>query len=158
LVESFKEVKSFMKVLSSYFSSEKGVSLVELLAAIVILSIIIVTLLTMFVQSSRTNSFSKNIMDATYVAETHMEEIYNVVIASTTYDNASATIVSKGYTLESKTTVNAFYGKSVTGHYVSIELVPTSGNSLVKVRVKVYKDQTRTNKEAQMEMLLAWKK
>jgi prepilin-type N-terminal cleavage/methylation domain-containing protein len=147
-----------MKKLSSHLSSEKGVSLVEILAAMVILSIIIVTVLTMFVQSSRTNSISKNIMDATYIAESHMEEIYNIVIASTTYDNASTAIVSKGYTLVTKTTINAFYEKSVTEHYVSVELVPTSGTSLVKVRVKVYKDQTKTNKEAQMEMLISWKK
>lgn len=39
--------------------NEKGMTLVEILASIVILSIIIVSLLSMIVQSSRTNAISK---------------------------------------------------------------------------------------------------
>ncbi|AGK55096.1 hypothetical protein B1NLA3E_16760 [Bacillus sp. 1NLA3E] len=147
----------YMKKITCYFSSEKGITLIEILASMVILSIIIVSLIAMFVQSSRTNAMSKNIMDATYIAETNMEEIYNIVVASTSYDIATAAIVSKGYTQASKTTTNAFYQKNVTGHYVSIELVPTINSSLVKVRVKVFKDNTKTKKEAQMEILLSWK-
>lgn len=147
----------YMKKIIFYISSEKGITLIEILASMVILSIIIVSLIAMFVQSSRANAMSKNIMDATYIAETNMEEIYNIVVASTSYDNATAAIVTNGYTQVSKTTSNALYQKNVTGHYVSIELVPTVNSSLVKVRVKVFKDNTKTKKEAQMEILLSWK-
>ncbi|MGJ7920537.1 hypothetical protein [Neobacillus sp. LXY-4] len=143
---------------ASYYTSDKGVSLVEILASIVILSIIIISLITMFIQSSRTNSVSKNMMDATYVAEANMEEIYNIVVSSTSYDIATAAVTSKGYTQLSKTSTNAFFEKNEAGHYVYIELVPTPNSSLVKVRVKVYKDRSKADKKAQMEILLSWKK
>lgn len=51
-----------------------GFSLVELLIAIVILSIIVVPLLHSFVTSARTNAKSRNTMHATAIAEDVMEQ------------------------------------------------------------------------------------
>lgn len=147
-----------MKKWSAYFCSDKGMTLIEILASMVILSVIVVSLLSMFVQSARSNNVSKTIMGATYIAETHMEEIYSLAVASTSLDIASTAIVNKGYTLVSKTSEQASYGRNVTGHYVFIELASASGDPLVKAKVKVFKDQSKSVKEAQMEMLIAWKK
>ena len=53
--------------------NNEGFSLVELLIAIVILSIIVVPLLHSFVTSARTNAKSRTTMHATAIAEDVME-------------------------------------------------------------------------------------
>ena len=53
--------------------NNEGFSLVELLIAIVILSIIVVPLLHSFVTSARTNAKSRSTMHATAIAEDIME-------------------------------------------------------------------------------------
>ncbi|MDR4948760.1 prepilin-type N-terminal cleavage/methylation domain-containing protein [Neobacillus cucumis] len=146
--------------------NEKGMTLVEILASIVILSIIIVSLLSMIVQSSRTNAISKNITSATYVAESTMEELNGTVAQST--DLASSFPIelkkltdSSGnpkYNILSNTNGLASIETTVPGYYVYIEANSTSGSTVVKVKVKVYKDKTKAKIEAKMEMLLAWKK
>jgi prepilin-type N-terminal cleavage/methylation domain-containing protein len=142
-----------MKKLFTIFFSEKGLTLIEILASIVILSIIIMSLLSVFIQSSRSNSFSKNIMDATYIAESSMEEISNSVTASTSLTNLNLI----GYT--KKCSDGSCYEKSsnTKGHYVYVELVP-KGTQLVNAKVKVYNNNSSSKKlEAQMELLLSWK-
>ena len=54
--------------------NNEGFSLIELLIAIVILSIIVVPLLHSFVTSARTNAKSRNTMHATAIAEDVMEQ------------------------------------------------------------------------------------
>lgn len=58
-------------------SNERGVTLLEILASIVILSIIVLTFLTFFINAARTTHTSADVMDATYQAQTEMEELYN---------------------------------------------------------------------------------
>ncbi|MDQ1001323.1 prepilin-type N-terminal cleavage/methylation domain-containing protein [Neobacillus niacini] len=145
--------------------NEKGMTIIEILAAIVILSIIVVSLLSVFVQSARSNHVSKNIVDATYVAENEIEEVYSQIKASTSLGTLTT---PAGYTEKSKTTENAVYEKSIPKHYIYLELispavpadpaVPAVGNPLVTVKVKVYKDHTKAVQEAQMEMVVQWKK
>ena len=146
--------------------NEKGMTLIEILASIVLLSIIIVSMLSMIVQSSRSNTVSKNIMSATYVAESTMEELNGTVTQSTDLTTSfpnelNKLIKSDGtpkYKILSNTNGQAFIETNVPGYYVYIETNSSSGSNLVKVKVKVYKDQTKAKIEAQMEMLLPWKK
>jgi prepilin-type N-terminal cleavage/methylation domain-containing protein len=136
--------------------NEKGMTIIEILASIVILSIIVVSLLSFFVQTARSNHVSKNIVDATYIAENEIEEVYSQIKAST---SLAALTTPAGYTQKSKTTVNAVYEKSIPKHYIHLELVSQAvGSPLVTVKVKVYKDHTKAVQEAQMEMVVQWKK
>ena len=160
-----------MKKVSSYFSSQRGMTLIEILVSIIILSIIIVTLLTMFMQSSRTNNTSKNIVNTTYLAENSMEEIRNFVV-STTFSSSTtymSNLTISGYDKLTLTDLDKitdydkssgyFYKKSnnTQGHFILVKLVPKDA-PLVKVTVKVYNNETSSKKlEAQMEMLLSWK-
>lgn len=142
-----------MKKISSYFSSQRGVTLIEILVSIIILSIIIISLLSMFVQSSRSNSVSKNVMDATYLAETEMEVMYNLINSST---SLAALSTPSGYTQKSKTISTAIYEKSVTGHNVVAEITNET-NPLVRIKVKIT-NSNKTKEEAKMELLLSWEK
>lgn len=145
-----------MKKIAAYFSSQRGLTLIELLASIIILSIIIISLLSMFLQSARSNGISKKMMDATYLAETQIEEINNINTSLTTpsLDNLNLRLVN-AYQMDRS--CSTCYGTTQNGHYVFIQLKSVS-TDLGKVIVKVYKDDQKTIQEAQMEILLSWKK
>lgn len=150
-------MNKYMKASSSSVNSEKGMTLVEILVSIIILSIIIVSLLSMFVQSSQTNRVSKNMMDATYLAESQMEEINNMNTSavSSSIDNLSSQLVAKGYTQDNS--CSYCYSLAKNGHYVFVQLSNVS-TDLGKVIVRIYKDNKKTSQEAQMELVISWKK
>lgn len=142
-----------MKKHANLSSSQKGMTLIEILASLAIISIIIVSLLSMFVQSARSNQFSKNVVDSTYIAETEMEAIYNLS-TTTTFANSSTML-----------NTNLGYTKTITGcpsshcyfKYSSDRYVFTVLKDTGSVVVKIYQDSTKSKQEAQMEMLLTWK-
>jgi prepilin-type N-terminal cleavage/methylation domain-containing protein len=143
--------------------NEKGLTLIEVLASIVILSIIVISMLTMFVQSSRTTNVSKNIMEATYLAENEMEEMYNLISSTTptptttTFDSIKANMESKNYSiLNTCTDGDVCYEKNDNGYNVFVQLKEAEESPvLVNVNIKVYNGSTN-NQEAQMEMLVSW--
>lgn len=56
-------------------TDEGGVTLVELLAAITILSIIVTAFLGFFIQAAKTNQHTNKVNEATFLAQEQMEEI-----------------------------------------------------------------------------------
>lgn len=52
---------------------ESGVTLVELLVAIVLISIIVTTFLSFFIQAARTNAMTDRVNEATFIAQEEME-------------------------------------------------------------------------------------
>ncbi|MFB3160723.1 type II secretion system protein [Neobacillus sp. 179-J 1A1 HS] len=141
--------------------NEKGLTLIEVLASIVILSIIGVSLLTFFVQSARSNNLSKTMMDATYVAQSYIEDINNLNKSSSTPTNITVLgdkITNTGFVIDTSpsTGCSSCYKKNLMGNnrFVHVKLTNQS-DSLGKVLVKVF---TGTKEEAQMEMLISWKK
>jgi prepilin-type N-terminal cleavage/methylation domain-containing protein len=141
--------------------NEKGLTLIEVLASIVILSIIGVSLLTFFVQSARSNNLSKTMMDATYVAQSNIEEINNLNNNSLIPTNITILgdkIKNTGFVSDTSpgTGCSSCYKKNLIGNnqFIHVKLTNHS-DSLGKVLVKVF---TGTKQEAQMEMLISWKK
>src|SRR5690625_4342612 len=59
-------------------SNEKGLTLIEVLVSLVIISIILIAVLFVLLQIIRTNKTSQEIVNATYIAQTEMEEMYRV--------------------------------------------------------------------------------
>jgi hypothetical protein len=101
-------------------------------------------------------------MDATYVAESTMEEINNAITIAVTTEFTSPAFLSK-FSLPSmytkKCTDGTCYEKTTNtnGHYVYVELVPK--DLLISVKVKVFNNSSSSKTlEAQMEMLVSWKK
>lgn len=73
--------------MSRTINREEGMTLVEVLASIVILSIIVVTFLTFFINSARTTQINERSLDAAYEAQFFMEAVYNQVTQdSRSYD------------------------------------------------------------------------
>ncbi|MCQ6278275.1 hypothetical protein [Bacillus sp. EB600] len=148
------------KKVSFYFLTEKGLTLIEILASITIFFILILSFLTMFVQSSRINSFSEDIIGSTYLAESNIETIENLISSSTSIDSLAVPMVNNGYNqVVNGCSIGTCYEKNSDGHYISVQFIyADSGNQSVVAKVKVYKDSTKTKEEAQMELALPWKK
>ena len=81
--------------------NNKGFSLIELLIAIVILSIIVVPLLHSFVTAAKTNSKARNTMHATAVAENVLEEFEAYSI-----EEMAQTYLAAGYAVESDAAID----------------------------------------------------
>ena len=58
--------------------NQKGLTLIEVLLSLVIISIILLAILFVLLQIIRTNKTSQELVNATYVAQTEMEEMYHV--------------------------------------------------------------------------------
>ncbi|HHU03970.1 MAG TPA: type II secretion system protein [Fastidiosipila sp.] len=56
-------------------TDEEGLTLVELLAAIMILSIIVISFLGFFTQSAQTNNRTNSVNEATFLAQEEIERI-----------------------------------------------------------------------------------
>lgn len=64
--------------LTKQLKKEEGVTIVELLAAIAILSIIVTAFLAFFTQAGRTNNMTDEINEATFIAVEEMERVTNL--------------------------------------------------------------------------------
>ena len=58
--------------------NERGITLVEVVASIVLITIILISFFAFFIQSKKTNSSSESINEATYIAQKEMEKIYSL--------------------------------------------------------------------------------
>lgn len=67
-----------LKKLIRQFKKEEGTTLVELLAAIAILTIIVTAFLAFFTQAGRTNNMTDETNQATFIAVEEMEKITNL--------------------------------------------------------------------------------
>lgn len=144
--------------------NEKGLTLIEVMVSIVILSIIVVSLLSFFVKSSHSTSLSNKMIDSTYIAQTNIEEINNWNKSFTPSPGPTSDpvgefknfLVSKGYTNDSSC-LNCLK-KEQDNRFIhfQLKLADSTTKELGKVVVIVYENSTKTKKEAQMEMVLPW--
>ena len=68
---------------TSYVNQEQGLTLVEVIASIVLISIILLSFMGLFMQSNKTTATSGDIVNATYIAQKEMENIYKHRIYNT---------------------------------------------------------------------------
>ena len=77
-------------------NKQSGFTLVEVVASIVIITIILTSFFPIFINTAKTTKTSNDIFDATYYAQKEMEILYNL---------SQTTIVSKGLTMSEKTAI-----------------------------------------------------
>lgn len=88
-----------LEKLIKQLKTENGVTLVELLAAIAILSIIVTAFLALFTQAGRTNSMIDDKNEATFIAVEEMEKITNLSQQGKTFDEMKEVYRDAGYSL-----------------------------------------------------------
>lgn len=150
------------------YNNEKGFSLVEVMAAFVLISIILISFFTLFFKGRETTVESKKTVDATYTAQQEMESIYAEVqqenktgsasmqnILSTQYQMKSCTNSAK--TIYTNDTNDTKYKNEV----VVVEVFSNPKSTLRNVMVSVYDKrkvvdpcQPKVNPKAQMENIM----
>ncbi|MCA9765469.1 MAG: hypothetical protein KC455_03525 [Carnobacterium sp.] len=63
----------YKKQMTVFFSEEAGMTLVELLASILLLSLIVTTFMSFFIQAGKTNNQIDNTNEATFIAQEAIE-------------------------------------------------------------------------------------
>ncbi|HWI47505.1 MAG TPA: type II secretion system protein [Rummeliibacillus sp.] len=139
--------------------NEKGATLVEVIASFVILVILLVSFFTLFIQTKQTTKSSAQIVDATYLAQTEMEEIYKF-----SKDNGlTRSIIENdlGFKPEDPTITNPrSYTKPSSNPLINLRIADNKNvdgsvnNDLMNVIVEV-KEGTVT--KAKMETVVKWK-
>ncbi|MCS5500500.1 prepilin-type N-terminal cleavage/methylation domain-containing protein [Lysinibacillus sp. A4] len=82
-----------------HLKNNHGMTLIEVVAALLIIGIVLISFFGLLVQSNKTTHKSNDIMDATYAAQKKMEEIYNLSSGADSYDDLTG-----GYTLDEEST------------------------------------------------------
>src|SRR5699024_8937847 len=116
------------KIKRTFFIEEKGLTLVEVLASFVILSIVLVIFLSIFIQSAKTNQTSEEIVDATYIAQTEMELIYEESLK----DTPMLTSIEYDETPEPNK-----YKKEKDDFFIEVELINFE-EDMKRIIIKVY--------------------
>lgn len=125
-----------IKLLKTLAYEKEGSTLIEIILALAILGIIIVSFLNMFVFSTATNRKSEDILDATYVAQNLMEQRYA--------ESKNGGEIPR----------NQEHSYPTNGYWIN-EIIDVDGN-LVRIIVKVYADDSKNQLKAQMETYLLW--
>lgn len=136
-------------------TNERGVTLVELLASIVIVTIILISVISIFNLTMKSNRTSEEIIDATYVAQTEIEKIY----ALSKKDISNPKLTDIGYEKiagESDWDIFKEATPQYEGFFVQVKQKEQAETGLMRIVVNVYEDSAFTKSQAQMEHLLEW--
>lgn len=127
-------------MLKKHLINEEGLSLVETLAASVLLIIVLLSFISFFNTSKHTGVESKKTVSATYTTQTEMESIYTK-IQSTSTSTQSAMMQNLGYTNSCTVAQSTNYLKKSTQPKGTIitKLTPNSKQAnLVNILVSIY--------------------
>ncbi len=69
--------------LKNILKNENGFSLLEMVASLILITIILLSFFGLFVQSNKTSKTSSTIVDSTYLAQNEMENVYREIKGST---------------------------------------------------------------------------
>lgn len=146
---------------------EDGISLVEVVATIVLISIILISFFGIIIQSNKTAKSSSDIVNATYIAQTELEEIYKMTKTKITDDSKIGEIIiedlsknlSNSYKYineESDPTNNKFFFTKKINTTTEINLIAEVNSDrkyIVHIYIEVYINNT---KKSSMENAYRW--
>ena len=148
---------------------ERGISLVEVVASIVLITIVLVSFSTVFLQSKKTHVLSDSIVDATYTAQQEMEGIYGFISGQSNSFDTLSTIelpsLNEKFTYKSDCGTNCkqfvFTYTDKNGdtkfnehHWIQLQKNTVYPTNLVNVVVNVPKENSST--PVMMESIFRW--
>lgn len=154
-------------------SNERGISLIEVVASLVIITIIFLAFFNFFIQSKKTNVASEAIHDATYHAQKAMEQIYITSTKSgslqylstsslpgTTFTKIASDVNNNcvGDDLNKVEMIYRYSSDLATDPYQTDLMISKLCNytNATKVLIEVYEKNT-SNKRAIVENVYIWK-
>lgn len=142
--------------------NESGISLVEVVAATVLLTFILLSFFTLIINTAKTTKTSEGIVDYTYLAQTEMENAYELSSTSTSKDLAiiKKSIPSLGYTYHAEKDGYSIFKKPIVADNVYVLLKikkhdPLNYDNLTNFIIEVYGND-RDVLKAKMETILMW--
>lgn len=149
-------MKNIVKKNTPQFS-EDGFSILEIVASILIVSIILMAIIPLFFTSAKTIEKSDEILNATYYTQNHMEEIYHLT-KSTTYIEGIAALGSGGWNSKADSSGMKHFQKNVDEYVIDLYISrPASANSLITVLITSSLIEKPEVIESQMETIIEWK-
>jgi Tfp pilus assembly protein PilV len=147
-----------MKTLKSLIKSNTGSIFVEILISLILISMVLLTFMSMFVTSAKVNRKSKDVLDATYSAQSLMEKLYDLSVSKSLENTLNE--------LQDSVLADSEYkekdgGQVIEGKYedfdVKITIKDREEEELRTVKVEVYSDATYKQSQAIMQSNLLWK-
>ena len=135
-------------------TNKKGLTLVEILAAIVIISIIFISIITILNLTAKSNRISKEIIDATYIAQREMEFIYKLSSENVKLESYEDYVVNR---VDGEWTVYRKKTATEDDYFIEIKEDKTE-EPMIRIVVQVFDKSSKEMIEpkAQMETLLKW--
>ena len=135
--------------MGNIMNSEKGLSLIEVVASILLISIILLSFFGLFVQSNKAKTVSSHTVDLTYYNQTEMENLYTVTLGGN--------FASLGYTTIQNNSDKKIYSKKENNLEYTVTLKPVPAHSnLTQVLIEVSTNSPHLQ-HSKMETILKWK-
>lgn len=129
----------------TYLNNESGMTLVEVLASIVLISMILTTFLSFFIQSAKTNHMTDDVNQATFVVQAEMELLGQ-------YDSLKDLSIENGFEVADPWKKSV---RHVSGFTVNVTINKTEEKNLYQAIVEASKGDQTTY--AKMETYLSLK-
>ena len=110
------------------WSDESGMTLVEVLVAIALISMIVTTFLSFFIQAAKTNNRTSDINRATFIAQAHLETLNQYTSYSEIEKTGLLVKQEEGFTI--KTTI----AKGTTTLYLTKVTVTKGGKAYAEMQ------------------------
>jgi len=137
--------------------AEKGLTLIEVLASTVLITIVLVSFLTIFAQGAKTNMTSENTMDSTYLAQKEMESI--IALAKSPLGETPKSKMDNRYGTGTLSSDNKWikYEKNIPNSNEKYSLrIKNSSSYMINVIVEVIEKENNIVR-AKMENIVDWK-
>ncbi|MEK5231261.1 prepilin-type N-terminal cleavage/methylation domain-containing protein [Lysinibacillus sp. FSL K6-0232] len=119
---------------------EHGLTLIEVIASILLISIILLSFMSMFLQSSKTTATSDDIVNATYLAQKEMESIYKY------RNNPIETVLEGQLNYHKESTSENIWVKQVDAVHIYVTLKDPDNLGLTPIIIEVKEDTSVKSK------------
>lgn len=145
-------MKMVMK-LNSRLNS-KGLTLIEILVSIILITIILSAFFSLFIQSARTGKTSEEVVDATYLAQTEMEKLYEISRDEDFTSSIKKIVETLDYTQPKSD--EYIFTKEINGLYIHLKLEKHFYPKMSYLIIEVFEQENGTRPRAKMETILEW--
>lgn len=141
----------------SAFINSKGLTLIEVLVSIILISIILFSFFSFFIQSAKTGKTSEEVVDATYLAQVEMEKIYEVSNKGDFKSGINEIVNSLSYKqLAPDSSKEYRYSKSQDGFYLRLTFKEHTYPGMSYLVIEVFEHENDIRPRAKMETILEW--
>jgi prepilin-type N-terminal cleavage/methylation domain-containing protein len=149
-------MKKMINKVSKHFNN-KGLTLVEVLVSIILISLVLFTFFSFLIQSAKTGKTSEEVVDGTYLAQLEMEKLYEVSRKEDFNSGIDEIVNSLTYKQITSTTQDEYvFEKSIDGKNIKLKLKEHSYPGMSYLVIEVFDQENGTRPRAKMETILEW--